>query len=94
MQAEFHGCKHVSRRESGGLDRERFKHAATGMIAYAMMRKDVKTPVMNLDKAFIETENPNAAPIGTKFGLFLFGDPLEIRTPDPLLKRQLLCQLS
>ena len=22
------------------------------------------------------------------------GDPLEIRTPDPLLKRQLLCQLS
>ena len=24
----------------------------------------------------------------------LFGDPLEIRTPDPLLKRQLLCQLS
>ena len=23
-----------------------------------------------------------------------FGDPLEIRTPDPLLKRQLLCQLS
>ena len=25
---------------------------------------------------------------------FLFGDPLGIRTPDPLLKRQLLCQLS
>ena len=24
----------------------------------------------------------------------LFGDPPEIRTPDPLLKRQLLCQLS
>ena len=24
----------------------------------------------------------------------LIGDPLEIRTPDPLLKRQLLCQLS
>lgn len=24
----------------------------------------------------------------------IFGDPLEIRTPDPLLKRQLLCQLS
>lgn len=23
-----------------------------------------------------------------------FGDPPEIRTPDPLLKRQLLCQLS
>ncbi len=23
-----------------------------------------------------------------------FGDPLEIRTPDPLLKRQLLCLLS
>ena len=22
----------------------------------------------------IETENPNAAPIGTKFGLFLFGE--------------------
>ena len=29
---------------------------------------------MNLDKSLIETENPNAAPIGTKFGLFLFGD--------------------
>ena len=42
----------------------------------------------------IETENPNAAPIGTKFGFDLFGDPLEIRTPDPLLKRQLLCLLS
>jgi len=26
--------------------------------------------------------------------VFFFGDPLEIRTPDPLLKRQLLCQLS
>ncbi len=25
---------------------------------------------------------------------FVFGDPPEIRTPDPLLKRQLLCQLS
>ena len=25
---------------------------------------------------------------------FRFGDPAEIRTPDPLLKRQLLCQLS
>jgi len=25
---------------------------------------------------------------------FFIGDPLEIRTPDPLLKRQLLCQLS
>ena len=24
----------------------------------------------------------------------LFGDPAGIRTPDPLLKRQLLCQLS
>ena len=49
---------------------------------------------MNFDKAFIETENPNAVPIGTKFGFDLFGDPLEIRTPDPLLKRQLLCLLS
>lgn len=29
---------------------------------------------MNLDKSLIETENPNAAPIGTKFGLFLFGE--------------------
>ena len=29
---------------------------------------------MNFEKAFIETGNPNAAPIGTKFGLFLFGD--------------------
>ncbi len=29
-----------------------------------------------------------------QWGICLFGDPLEIRTPDPLLKRQLLCQLS
>ena len=26
--------------------------------------------------------------------VLLFGDPSGIRTPDPLLKRQLLCQLS
>ena len=26
--------------------------------------------------------------------VFLFGDPAEIRTPDTLLKRQVLCQLS
>ena len=26
--------------------------------------------------------------------VFLFGDPAGIRTPDPLLKRQLLCRLS
>ena len=26
--------------------------------------------------------------------VFLFGDPSGIRTPDPLLKRQLLCRLS
>ena len=25
---------------------------------------------------------------------FRFGDPAEIRTPDTLLKRQVLCQLS
>ena len=30
----------------------------------------------------------------TRMGGSFFGDPLEIRTPDPLLKRQLLCQLS
>ena len=30
----------------------------------------------------------------THSGIGIFGDPPEIRTPDPLLKRQLLCQLS
>ena len=30
----------------------------------------------------------------TPKGMAFFGDPLEIRTPDPLLKRQLLCRLS
>ena len=30
----------------------------------------------------------------TRMGLCFFGDPPGIRTPDPLLKRQLLCQLS
>ncbi len=25
---------------------------------------------------------------------FLFGDPPETRTPDPLIKSQMLCQLS
>ena len=30
----------------------------------------------------------------TLSGICFFGDPPEIRTPDPLLKRQLLCQLS
>ena len=30
----------------------------------------------------------------TRLGICLFGDPSEIRTPDPLLKRQLLCLLS
>ena len=29
-----------------------------------------------------------------QFVFALIGDSLEIRTPDPLLKRQLLCQLS
>ena len=35
-----------------------------------------------------EVKIPNAGAFG------IFGDPLEIRTPDPLLKRQLLCLLS
>ena len=30
----------------------------------------------------------------TLMGIGVFGDPSEIRTPDPLLKRQLLCRLS
>ncbi len=30
----------------------------------------------------------------TRMGICFFGDPPGIRTPDPLLKRQLLCQLS
>ena len=30
----------------------------------------------------------------TQMGIGFFGDPPGIRTPDPLLKRQLLCQLS
>ena len=37
-------------------------------------------PVINFDKAFVETENPNAVPIGTKFGFDLFGDPYGTRT--------------
>ena len=53
-----------------------------------------KSECRTLVISVIETENPNAVPIGTTFGFDLFGDPLEIRTPDPLLKRQLLCLLS
>ena len=38
-----------------------------------------------------ELPNNKTAPEGT---VLLFGDPAGIRTPDPLLKRQLLCLLS
>ena len=38
-------------------------------------------------------ETKQNAPKTLVFGAFC-GDSLEIRTPDPLLKRQLLCQLS
>ncbi len=37
---------------------------------------------------------PNAKKQIPQMGICFFGDSLEIRTPDPLLKRQLLCQLS
>ena len=42
----------------------------------------------------VKITNPNPSPIRKKFGFAAFGDPPGIRTPDPLLKRQLLCQLS
>ena len=37
---------------------------------------------------------PGGKKATTRMGGGFFGDPPEIRTPDPLLKRQLLCQLS
>ena len=42
----------------------------------------------------IKIINPNPSPIRKKFGFINNGDPSGIRTPDPLLKRQLLCLLS
>ena len=42
----------------------------------------------------IKIINPNPSLIRKKFGFINNGDPPGIRTPDPLLKRQLLCQLS
>ena len=41
-----------------------------------------------------EFESPACKKANTRKGVGFFGDPPEIRTPDPLLKRQLLCQLS
>ena len=29
-----------------------------------------------------------------KYGIFWYGEPLEIRTPDPFIKSEMLCQLS
>ena len=51
-------------------------------------------PVMSLVKSFIETENPNAVPIGTKFGLFLFGDPYGTRTHVTAVKGRCLNLLT
>lgn len=39
-------------------------------------------------------QNPNPSPTGTRFGFVLCGEPSGIRTPDTLLKRQVLCRLS
>ena len=37
---------------------------------------------------------PNGKEAHTRMGMCFFGDPSGIRTPDPLLKRQLLYRLS
>ena len=42
----------------------------------------------------IETENPNAVPIGTKFGFDLFGDPYGTRTHVTAVKGRCLNLLT
>ena len=42
----------------------------------------------------IETENPNAVPIGTKFGFNLFGDPYGTRTHVTTVKGWCLNRLT
>ena len=42
----------------------------------------------------IETENPNAVPIGTKFGFDLFGDPYGTRTHVTAVKGRCLNRLT
>ena len=37
---------------------------------------------------------PDGKKADTRLSICFFGDPSGIRTPDPLLKRQLLCLLS
>ena len=50
--------------------------------------------VIKMDKSFRETENPNAVPIGTKFGLILFGDPYGTRTHVTAVKGRCLNLLT
>ena len=44
--------------------------------------------------AFDDDSNPRRAPKMTAFMAVIFGAPAGIRTPDTLLKRQVLCLLS
>ena len=58
------------------------------------------TPTIDVEPALLAmTRAAKAAPLqknraGDKTLAPFFGDPAEIRTPDTLLKRQVLCQLS
>ena len=48
-----------------------------------------------LTKGYTKTNTPSAIYMtGSVFVWLSFGDLSEIRTPDPLLKRQMLCRLS
>lgn len=47
-------------------------------------------PVLNFNAKYAKEDNQ----FKSRFVSGRFGDPAGIRTPDPLLKRQLLCRLS
>ena len=47
-----------------------------------------------LNMYHIQNKNPNPSPMKEKFGLDFCGDPSGSRTPDTLIKSQVLCQLS
>lgn len=51
-------------------------------------------PIMNAKSERPERRIPEIQNKTTPKGDLVFGDPAGIRTPDPLLKRQLLCLLS
>ena len=60
------------------------------MLKYAyfcILRRPETTPKRAI-------KNPANPCVSMVCGIFSFGDPAGIRTPDTLLKRQVLCQLS